>query len=607
MKRLSILFVVLMLQPLVALAWWNDDWGYRKEISLDVQKVKQDGLVASEDGLALVRLHSGNFLFFPELAAGGKDIRIIAGDDTTPLKFFIEKADIANEMALIWVKLPKEVVSAPEPSVWLYFNNPEAVDGQDRAGVFNLNEVLNYSFENKDVKDNTANANHPSQTTASINDGGLIGGAATFQGSQYIRVPEKPSLAMQPVTGWSVSLWVKLEQNQSNSVLWQRGGSASQLTLAVKEQTPILEVIDGSAVKHEFAGTAAITPSAWHQLGVSVNADGVSLLLDGNAAGQFPVKIADLTGDMAIGADLSGARGFTGALDQLSIFKVARDANAVKYDFMMQGAGGSLLTYGDEMTADEDSGGDESYLLSTLDNVTVDGWVIIGILVVMSLISWVVMLWKGIVVSRIHSQNRQFEQAFRQLDAGHLTDLEHSQESAGNLQLSDSPALFSLAKGQNAFKASSLYRIYHVGVEEMEKRFVKAVGAEVVAPQTLSGSSMEAVKASMHVVVVRELQKLNSLMVLLTIAIAGGPFLGLLGTVVGVMITFASIAASGEINVNAIAPGIAAALVATVAGLFVAIPALFGYNYLGSKIKVVSADMQVFVDEFVAKLAEEHT
>ena len=96
-------------------------------------------------------------------------------------------------------------------------------------------------------------------------------------------------------------------------------------------------------------------------------------------------------------------------------------------------------------------------------------------------------------------------------------------------------------------------------------------------------------------------------MVLLTIAISGGPFLGLLGTVVGVMITFAAIAASGDVNVNAIAPGIAAALVATVAGLGVAIPALFGYNYLNTRIKEINADMRVFVDEFVTRIAEHYS
>jgi biopolymer transport protein ExbB len=96
-------------------------------------------------------------------------------------------------------------------------------------------------------------------------------------------------------------------------------------------------------------------------------------------------------------------------------------------------------------------------------------------------------------------------------------------------------------------------------------------------------------------------------MVLLTIAISGGPFLGLLGTVVGVMITFAAIAATGDVNINAIAPGTAAALVATVAGLAVAIPCLFGYNYLNSRVKEITADMRVFVDEFVTRIAETYS
>ncbi|MNT21949.1 Biopolymer transport protein ExbB [compost metagenome] len=102
----------------------------------------------------------------------------------------------------------------------------------------------------------------------------------------------------------------------------------------------------------------------------------------------------------------------------------------------------------------------------------------------------------------------------------------------------------------------------------------------------------------------RESQKLNKWMVLLTIAISGGPFIGLLGTVLGVMITFASVAAAGEVNINAIAPGIAAALLATVAGLAVAIPALFGYNYLLSRVEDVTADNQIFVDELEKRIAE---
>ena len=120
----------------------------------------------------------------------------------------------------------------------------------------------------------------------------------------------------------------------------------------------------------------------------------------------------------------------------------------------------------------------------------------------------------------------------------------------------------------------------------------------------LSAEGIEVIRALMDATLVRENQRLARNMVLLTISISGGPFLGLLGTVVGVMITFAAIAASGDVNVNAIAPGISAALLATVAGLAVAIPALFGYNYLIIRNKNVTANMQVFVDEFITRLAE---
>jgi biopolymer transport protein ExbB len=112
------------------------------------------------------------------------------------------------------------------------------------------------------------------------------------------------------------------------------------------------------------------------------------------------------------------------------------------------------------------------------------------------------------------------------------------------------------------------------------------------------------VRTRLDAAVVREGQKLNKNMVLLTIAISGGPFLGLLGTVMGVMITFAVIAASGDVNINSIAPGISGALAATVAGLIVAIPALFAYNYLLTQIKEITADMHVFTDEFLAIISK---
>jgi biopolymer transport protein ExbB len=86
-------------------------------------------------------------------------------------------------------------------------------------------------------------------------------------------------------------------------------------------------------------------------------------------------------------------------------------------------------------------------------------------------------------------------------------------------------------------------------------------------------------------------------------SISGGPFLGLLGTVWGVMNTFAAMAEAGEANIMAIAPGVASALSTTVFGLIVAIPALFGYNYLAGRIRDITADSGIFVDQFALKVA----
>jgi biopolymer transport protein ExbB len=118
---------------------------------------------------------------------------------------------------------------------------------------------------------------------------------------------------------------------------------------------------------------------------------------------------------------------------------------------------------------------------------------------------------------------------------------------------------------------------------------------------------LAAIKAALDTALVREQQKFNKSLVFLTMSVSGGPFLGLLGTVLGVMITFAAIAETGDVNVAAIAPGVAAALAATVAGLAVAIPALFAYNFLSTRIRDLTIDMRVFSDELLAKIAERHS
>lgn len=594
MKRILLLILTLLLMPGLAQAWWNDEWGYRKKITVDAQQLQQGGVKLIDEGLLLVRLHTGNFTYFMDLAEGGKDIRFLAGDDKTPLKFYIEKIDPINEMALIWVKLPKDIANASDPSIWMYYSNPKAVDAQDAAGIFDVSQSLDYHFEAGPVKDSTAYANLPDAATNTLIEGGAIAEAAAFDGNQSIHITASPAIQMMMEFGWTVSTWVKIDQAQEDGVVFDRDG----LIISVRGQTPVLNLN-----RKEIVSPVSLNLATWHHLAVSANNDGLTFYVDGKASGMLPASVSVLQGDISIGAALDGTRGLVGAIDEFGIAKVALDQNALLFSVMMQGQTSSLLTYGEDSAPDSEEGG-ESRIMATLGDVTVDGWVIIGLLAVMFIMSWVVMLVKALVLNKNLKENRKFEDAFLKLESGDIGNL-NREATEDDADIEESPIL-SLTGGHARFAGSSIYNLYHIGVEEMNKRLAKSVGADV-AQQTISDKGISSVRAAMESVLVREIQKLNSQMVLLTIAISGGPFLGLLGTVLGVMITFGDIAASGEVNVNAIAPGIAAALATTVAGLLVAIPALFGYNWLASQIKLITADMYIFVDEFSTKLSERYS
>ena len=276
----------------------------------------------------------------------------------------------------------------------------------------------------------------------------------------------------------------------------------------------------------------------------------------------------------------------------MQISNVARPVGYIKFASINQGTNPlapRLVGVGiDEKTASWFSG----YLVVILGSVTIDGWVIIAILALMAIASWVVMADKTAYVNRIKKANAVFTAEFRHV-AYDLTALD--------APIAPKADTAGASAAHKAMEKSPLYHVYHTGAEEIALRFK---GRDAEQAKILSAQSIAAIRSALDASLVREVQQLNKSMVLLTIAIAGGPFLGLLGTVIGVMITFASIAAAGDVNVNAIAPGISAALVATVAGLVVAIPALFGYNYLTSRIRDCISDMQVFVDEFVTKMAE---
>ncbi len=277
--------------------------------------------------------------------------------------------------------------------------------------------------------------------------------------------------------------------------------------------------------------------------------------------------------------------------------RTARSEGFLKFAAVSQGTGADaakLVVLGNDEVSGHSGGGEIMKHLSLITDIskslTFDGWVVIVLCAILAVVGWVVAIGKLLYLNRISRSNAAFLERWEDVSSD-LTVLD--QEDENTIKTLGGTAS---GKAQKLMKHSPLYHIYHLGSEEMQKRLQNVRQISLSSTQKyakgLSGRSIQAIKATLHGGLVREVQKLNDKLVFLTIGIAGGPYLGLLGTVIGVMITFAVIAKSGQVEVNSIAPGIAGALLATVAGLAVAIPALFAYSYLSTRIKDVVSSMR---------------
>ncbi|HEY4446285.1 MAG TPA: DUF2341 domain-containing protein [Steroidobacteraceae bacterium] len=595
---ISALFV-----PVIALAasWWNNDWKYRKEISFDLSPAAADIAGTPQDVPVLVRLSLANFSYFNDTKPDASDFRLVAGDDKTPLKFHFEKYDPQNQLALLWVRVPQITGGSKSEKIYAYYGNPDAPAAADIPGTYDASQTLVLSFSEAagSPMDSTAYKNNPSTSTAVLSPAGLIGGEAKFSGKESIKVPATASLRLLPNQGFTASAWLRIGQAQQ-AVVFALSDQGKSLELALDGSRLVARAaLDGAPATVTQSTDLAL--SQWHHVALTAGNGKLTLFVDGIAAGSAPVTLAEVGGTFTVGA-VNDTRFLTGDIDEVEVSKVARTADWIKASARGQGMDANLVVYGGD--GQREGGGQTSYFVTIAKNLTIDGWVVIGICMAMLVIALLIMLVKAIFLSRVEKANRNFLRDFRRL-SGDATALDKPGDSADD-DLDEAPTMSSLAGDQNKYGASTLYRLYHHGVRELHKRIpgqtVSAQHVEILSPQ-----SIDAIRAAMDASMTRLQQGLSSQMVLLTIAISGGPFLGLLGTVIGVMITFAAIALSGDVNVNAIAPGTAAALAATVAGLSVAIPALFGYNWLNSRIKSISADNRVFVDEFVTRLAEQYS
>ena len=550
--------------------WWNKDWSYRKAVTIDSSPsgVNSSGPIGRT--VVLVRLHSGNFSF-ADAMPNGADIRFVDSDNKTPLAFHVDHFDAGVGIATVWVSVPN-LNGGEKRQIWLYFGNKSAPVGADEKGTYDPDFMAVYHFSDNPGTpplDSTANANHAKSAPPGVDDAGIISRAARFPGQGMLQIAESGSLAMPAAAPFTFSAWVKPDQLAGTAALFARGG----LTIGLNAGVPF---VSGPGVA--LQGRTAIKQGDWSQVAFVTDGKVGHLYVDGaeqaTGAGTLPA--------IAGAATIGGATGqpFSGELDEVELSKTARPAAMIAAMANAEGKANKLVTVADTAEKQSSGGGVFMFVLSKLEGVD---RIVVGLCLTLAALSGTVMTLKGRYLGLCKRANAAFMRQFRRMDEELLP-------------VSEIPGID--AKEAALIAQSPLAHIYAVGIEEFNVRKEKWAG------RPLSSQAIDAMRASASAVVVEENHKLDAWMVILTIAISGGPFIGLMGTVMGVMNTFGGVAMAGDVNVTAIAPGIAAALLATISGLFCAIPSLFGYNYLNSQLTPLASDMGVFIDQLISRMAE---
>jgi biopolymer transport protein ExbB/TolQ len=219
-------------------------------------------------------------------------------------------------------------------------------------------------------------------------------------------------------------------------------------------------------------------------------------------------------------------------------------------------------------------------LLYVWDQATPEAKAIIVCLAVFSVMAWSVMVAKTLQMRRARKLNHFFNAEYR--SQKHVLEVFDRRVQA---------------------EGCPLFMVYQAGSVELDARLKTPEGGR---KKQVSLKGIEHVKRTLENTVARESLKLESGLILLAIAVSGGPFLGLLGTVWGVMSTFGHVAQQQSASLTAMAPGVAAALITTVAGLLVAIPSMFGYNWLVHNLRVQTVELDNFAQDLISKVETEY-
>lgn len=573
-----------------------------------------------------VRL-SSQTLSFDDLGDTADGLSVYDADGAV-IPHYVENYNPAARIATLWLGVDRLNPADPARPVYLYYGDggdgstadPAAVFSAYR-GFFDFSVPATDPSEPEDADEAPVEeeggeeeaGETPRVTVPNLAGDGELAGLRTtpgFAGDSLQLFQEAghpiPDLLGADAEAFTLSFWWRSTENAGEATILSGQTAAGPVTLRLEGGRPTVDLPPtgtgqeageapgeqegGAESPDAIAGQTAFVPSVWHHLALRYDGEIVSLFVDGERIGERRrVGMAGLR-DILVGSaprpeqggDQAGdtdAPALLGLMDNVAIAATPL-SDITLFAASQADAGRGLVSFGPE----QERAGlfDFSYMITVLINVTLEGWVVIAICMILLIIAILVMAAKSAHIARVEGRNREFSKEF---------DRRFSREL---LSVQAEPMA-------RRYRVSTLAELFDTAAAELDE-----AAAEVTndAGPEFDTGRVAALRARLNRKLIEQDNRLSKRLVLLTFAIAGGPFLGLLGTVIGVMITFAAIAEEGNVDITAVGPGVAAALLTTVAGLAVAIPSLFGYNMILPRIKAIKADGRSFAETLVARISQ---
>lgn len=214
--------------------------------------------------------------------------------------------------------------------------------------------------------------------------------------------------------------------------------------------------------------------------------------------------------------------------------------------------------------------------IALISNASLLVQLVMALLVLVSIMSWTYIFRKMFAIKSAQTQTEEFERAFW---------------SGGNLNALYEEAMSNRRRGSGS---GALERIFESGMGEFIKAKATFAGKGAVDPAGMIDGARRAMRAAYQ----REMDALESHLAFLASVGSVSPYVGLFGTVWGIMNAFRGLANVQQATLAAVAPGIAEALIATAIGLFAAIPAVVAYNRYSHDIDRLSIRFESFIEEF---------